>query len=235
MALKVVQIPEIGEITLKKNPRSKRIRLYVKPNKQVIVSLPVLASFKTAENFALKNSPWILKQLDKLNNSFTDFTLNSVYYTKNHLIKIRENKIDELRIIHDGNTISVLIPQNSNINNFQDYIQKVITEVYRIEAKKYLPPRLKELAYKFGYKYNNVSLRNNRTNWGSCSSKNNISLNLNLMKLPDHLIDYILLHELAHTIVKNHSNSFYEELNRTTNGKSKELAKEIKHYSTYTY
>ena len=65
---------------------------------------------------------------------------------------------------------------------------------------------------KHNFQYNRVSIRNQRTRWGSCSSKDNISLNMKLLHLPDQLIDYILLHELVHTRVKNHSQDFWNEL-----------------------
>jgi len=235
MAQKVVHISGIGEVTLKKNPRSKRIRLYVKPDKQVIVSLPMLASFKSAEKFALKNTSWILKQKSKLNDAFTSFSANSVYYTKNHLIKIQEKNIEKIEVKKEEKTVIINVPQNIDMEAAREFIQNVFTEVYRFEAKQYLPGRLHELAQKHGFGYNRVTVRNNKSNWGSCSSSNNISLNLNLMKLPDYLIDYIILHELAHTEVKNHSADFYRVLDRVTGGRARELAKEIKQYSTYTY
>jgi predicted metal-dependent hydrolase len=237
MPQKVVLFPQVGEVILKKNSRSKRIKLYVKPNKQVIVSLPSLASYKSAEDFVLKHIPWILNQQSKLETGLTKHTTNSVYYTKNHLIKITEKNIEKGKAKIEGEMATIFIPSGEDIESepIQQFINFVITEVYRIEAKLYLPGRIEELARQFGFKYNQVSVRNNKTNWGSCSGKNNISLNLNLMKLPDHLIDYIILHELTHTIVKNHSENFYHTLDKVTDGKARELSREIKGYSTYTY
>jgi len=237
MPVKVVHIKDVGEVTLKKNSRSKRIKLYVKPNGQVIVSLPVTANFKSAFKFAQEQTDWILKQQSKLGNGLNRFTVNSAYYTKNHLIKITEKDTEKEMVKINGSVVDIFIPSGADIqsNYFQQFIDGVITEVYRIEARQYLPGRLDELARKYGFNYNKVTIRNNKTNWGSCSGQNNISLNLNLMKLPAHLIDYIILHELVHTMVKNHSPRFYEELNRVADGKSKELAKEIKQYSAYTY
>jgi predicted metal-dependent hydrolase len=237
MLQKVVLFPKVGEVVLKKNSRSKRIKLYVKPNKQVIVSLPSFASYKSAENFVSEHIPWIQKQQSKLETGLTKHTTNSVYYTKYHLIKITEKNIEKEKATIKGDIATVFIPSGTDIESepIQQFINFVITEVYRKEAKLFLPGRIEELAKQFGFKYNQVSVRNNKTNWGSCSGKNNISLNLNLMKLPDHLIDYIILHELAHTIVKNHSSNFYQVLNRVTDGKSRELSKEIKGYSAYTY
>lgn len=86
------------------------------------------------------------------------------------------------------------------------------TEIDPQKAGEILITRLEEIARQHGYTYNRVSIRNQKTRWGSCSSKNNISLNMKLILLPDELRDYILLHELAHTKVKNHQKEFWAEL-----------------------
>ena len=70
-------------------------------------------------------------------------------------------------------------------------------ESLRAKAKAALPPRLAELAARYGFIYHRVTIKHNTSNWGSCSSKGNINLNLNLMRVPVPLQDYILLHELS--------------------------------------
>ena len=87
-------------------------------------------------------------------------------------------------------------------------------EALRKEAKKILPVRLEELAKKHGFKYGKVAIRNAKTRWGSCSYRNNINLNLHLARLDDDLIDYVILHELCHTIEKNHSARFWALLHK---------------------
>jgi hypothetical protein len=73
--------------------------------------------------------------------------------------------------------------------------------------------RLNALSTKHQLHYNRVFIRNQKTRWGSCSAKNNISLNIKLSLLPDEFLDYVLLHELVHTQIKNHSKKFWESLN----------------------
>lgn len=77
-------------------------------------------------------------------------------------------------------------------------------------AKKILPKRLEELSKKYGFKYNKVRLTNAKKRWGSCSWQNNINLNINLAKLDGEIIDYVILHELCHTKIKNHSKKFWD-------------------------
>ena len=82
-------------------------------------------------------------------------------------------------------------------------------EKLRAMAKAMLPVRLKELADRYGFIYNRVAIKHNSTNWGSCSTKNNINLNLNLVRLPQILRDYVLLHELCHLRHHDHGDAFH--------------------------
>jgi len=92
----------------------------------------------------------------------------------------------------------------------------------RAEAKSKLVLRLKHLAGKHGFIYNKVFIRNQKTRWGTCSSRNNISLNMKVSRLPQELMDYVILHELAHTRFKNHSNDFWTLMDTLMeNGKAK--------------
>jgi len=77
-----------------------------------------------------------------------------------------------------------------------------------------LADRLNFLSRKFSLPYTKISFRNQKTLWASCSHTNTISLNIQLCRLPDSLIDYVLLHELVHTRIKNHSSRFWKELSR---------------------
>jgi len=100
----------------------------------------------------------------------------------------------------------------------------------KVEAKKHLVERLDELCKRNGFKYNRVFLKNQKTRWGSCSDKNNINLNVNLVSLPDELIDYVILHELVHTRIKDHSHRFWEELSKVVED-PKSLDKKLRDYT----
>lgn len=82
-------------------------------------------------------------------------------------------------------------------------------EQLRKQAKDELPSRLVQLASRYGFEYNRVTIKHNATNWGSCSARNNINLNLNIVRLPHVLQDYILLHELCHLRHHNHGHAFH--------------------------
>ncbi len=97
------------------------------------------------------------------------------------------------------------------------------------QARRRLVERLDELSRKYGYPYNKVAVKNQKTRWGSCSAKNNISLNMQLIRLPADLMDYVILHELVHTRIKNHSKAFWDQLNELV-GDAKLLDRRVNHY-----
>lgn len=89
----------------------------------------------------------------------------------------------------------------------EDYVKAL-----REAARAYLPLRTKVLADRYGFSPNSLRIKHNKTNWGSCSAKKNINLNLNLMRLPSHLCDYVILHELTHLTHPNHGPDFHRLL-----------------------
>lgn len=103
------------------------------------------------------------------------------------------------------------------------------TAIDRNAARRMLQARLDGLAARHGFSYKFLSIRNQKTRWGSCSAANNISLNEKLVLLPDLLIDYVLLHELLHTRIKNHGQGFWRELDILT-GDAKGLARSLRAY-----
>jgi predicted metal-dependent hydrolase len=108
-------------------------------------------------------------------------------------------------------------------------VNETLPPVNKSLAMLKLTTRLCTLAEQYGFRYNRVTIRNQKTRWGSCSPSNDISLNAKLMRLPESLIDYVLLHELLHTKIKNHGKLFWRELQKIT-GDAKGLAGELRAY-----
>lgn len=105
-------------------------------------------------------------------------------------------------------------------------------EQMRQEAKASLPRRVAELAYMHGFRYERVTIRNSKTRWGSCTIRNTISLSLYLMQVPQHLQDYVILHELCHTVHHDHSPRFWALMDKVTDGKAHALRAELYKYHT---
>ena len=231
MPQQVVQIKHIGKVTFSKNRRSKNIKLSVKPDKSVMVSYPFYVTLKEALAFVTGHTEWILKQQQKMEQRKTRIETRDELLTWTHRITFLQGETN--RVMKRGEQIQLIV-QDFDSETSRAFIENVLTEVYRMEAKMHLPKRLSTLAARHGFSFNKVTIRDNRRNWGSCSSKNNISLNLQMMKLPEELIDYILLHELVHTEIKDHSPNFWKRLDEVSNGQARQLARQVRKYSTYT-
>lgn len=107
-----------------------------------------------------------------------------------------------------GWVLDTILKQRERYKDVEMPSEKEI-EALRLQARKELPPRLSVLADRYGFKYNKVTIKRNATNWGSCSAKGNINLNLSIVRLPVILQDYVLLHELCHLRHQDHGNAFH--------------------------
>ena len=174
--------------------------------------------------------------MQKTEEGFTVFNTDTKFQTRTHHLEIKVSDNNTLRSVVRNNKITVSIPKSSDIESVkvQIEIRKAIERAWRKEAKEYLPIRVKVLAAKHKFEYKNVFIKNAKTRWGSCSFENNINLNLHLMRLPDHLVDYVILHELVHTKVKNHGKDFWKLLD-IVSGSARELDREVKEYRLQIY
>lgn len=168
---------------------------------------------------------------------------------------VKSNRARRIRItISPDRTVRLIIPRRQSLEKGREFLQSKVPWIIRnlpraaelgkprgenlpdfqisqVQARRVLIGRLEEMARIHHLPYGKVSIKNQKTKWGSCSSKNNINLNINLVRLPDQLRDYVILHELVHTRFKNHGPEFWAELNRVVGGDAKGLARKLRAYS----
>jgi predicted metal-dependent hydrolase len=231
---KIVSYPEIGNITYKRNFRARRLSISINNSSGVKVTIPSTLSFRSAESFVLSKSQWIFEKIKHFNKQKVIIIQSGGYTTRTHtllFVPISDNKTS---IKVDSQYIRVLYPEHLDISNgdLQAAAKKGIEHALRCEAKEILPSRVELQAQKYGIRYNKIGIKKSISRWGSCSSKNNINLSIFLMKLPDELIDYIILHELCHIAHKNHGPKFWAALDQMTEGNAKKLSKEVKRFKT---
>ena len=162
---------------------------------------------------------------------------------------IGNNRAKRIIISIKPEYVRVVIPKRQSLKNAQKFVEsrldwiktnkqsmnvqlekkRNLPEIDRKIARKILCRRIGELAQLHNFVYNRVSIRKQKTRWGSCSTKNNINLNANLLHLPPELMDYVLLHELVHTRVKNHSKDFWDEL-ETVVPNARQVDRRLKDY-----
>lgn len=232
--IKKIKIEGIGVITLNKSKRARHVSIRVKPRTGVMVTVPIGVDYEKAIEFVHKKTDWISRQLErtkKMEGKQTVFTRDMEYSTRSHRLVFSPWQKKKIEVTVYNGIIKIKFPAGMADNNsiLQEMIRKGIVEALRREAKKYLPKRVEEFAAKNGFTFNRVSIRNSKTRWGSCSSRNNINLNLHIMRLPEKLADYVILHELTHTVHKNHGKEFWSLLTEIT-GDGKGLAKKLRTY-----
>lgn len=235
MIKKKVFVDGIGNVLFIKKSKVKNISIRLYAEGRVKVTLPVFSSWSQAIKVVRGKTPWILKQRKTLINRAREkqIIINSdtVFpYLKHKIELIPIGSTREQIKIYNG-ILKIFYHDGINIEDkrIQNFIRKGITEAMRIEAKMFLPKRVEELADKYGFSYRRVFVKNAKTLWGSCSSKNNINLNLHLMRLPEKLQDYIIIHELVHTVHRNHGPEFWGLLDHYF-GDARSMAKELKKY-----
>jgi predicted metal-dependent hydrolase len=231
---KIIYIDGVGNVLFRRSNRARFLNISVRPFAGVRVSVPVGISYINALRFVTERKLWIVQHLNKVQEFEklqTLFDENSGHSTKYHHLNLRKADRKNISVRISRGEINIIYPAglNSNSKEVQSAIRKGIEQALKIEAKQYLPEKVKKLAEKFGLKYNKLTVKNIKSRWGSCSRKNNINLSVHLMRLPEHLIDYVILHELTHTVHHNHSTGFWNLLNDVTGG-AKILDKELKRY-----
>lgn len=219
MNVKILQLEGIGEVRLERKARASQLRISVRATGEVLVSIPWLYPFSKGEAFLAEKRDWIIKVREKLKKKGVSViplqpgTLFSTRALKYNILPIKADKV-KVTFNHGDQSVVIGYPEDASLEEpeIRKKIRLNLEGVLRYEAKRYLPGRVRELADSLGYSFNKVTIKNNRTNWGSCSGLGNINLNLHLMRLPDRLIDYILVHELVHTKIPNHGPGFKQTL-----------------------
>ena len=221
---------EFGEIKIRKNKLARSVKLSVGVDGSLRASIPYYSPEFAVRRLVNGNRDEIRKMLATHNakNSYQDGDLIG----KTHTLFLRKFSGEEIKISNEGNQILVQIPQELAFENqlVQSEIRKTVSKILRKQAKAYLPRRIDFLAEKYGFSFEKLRFSHTGTRWGSCSSSGTISLNIALMNLQHHLIDYVIIHELCHTRQMNHSSKFWQEVEKYCPD-YKKYVQEIKQFS----
>jgi predicted metal-dependent hydrolase len=226
VATKIIELADIGQITLVKRAGSRNLRLSVTQN-GVRVSMPSWTPFAAGHAFALKNIDWIRSELSE--------------HTKTLLVSgQRIGKLHSLRfeLVLNGQAITsrvtgteVVVRLKPNETTSNPAVQKrahaACLRALKREAEQLLPPRLQGLATTHSRDYSGVQVKQLKRRWGSCDSHQAITLNFFLMELPWEQIDYVLLHELTHTVHMNHGADFWRLLT-TMQPRARDIARQVR-------
>lgn len=206
MPSKIVDLPGIGTVALQKNRRSRSLKITLKPDGGVVVTLPTWTPYAMASNFALSKRDWIAEHrviVQPLREGMAIGKYHHLHFSQgtSERISTRNTGI-ELRVTYP----SRFTPASPEV---QTAARRAAARMLKVQAEQLLPQRLASLADKHGFSFKSVSVRQLKSRWGSCNHQREIVLNLFLMQLPWDLIDYVLLHELTHTEHLNHGPGFW--------------------------
>jgi predicted metal-dependent hydrolase len=177
---------------------ARRYILRVDDEGMVRVTIPRGGSLEYAKKFADRHAEWIAGQIRKRHEQM-------------------ESRGSEKGVMFRGENVPLVIDGNSVGFGDQkvfvaagDNLRLRIREKMFELAKAELPARVMELAVQFGLSVKRVSVRDQRSRWGSCSTRGNIALNYRLMQTPEFVRDYVIVHELMHLREMNHSQRFWK-------------------------
>ncbi len=222
-------------LLIRKSKRAKRYLLKINRCGNAELVIPFYHSYKEAKFFIKGNEEKITLILKKLKKNCPVKNLinyKSHYITPYSSIHITNGSEEATKVLKNGDQWIISLQQGNSIHSeeTQFVLKQHINQILKKEATTYLPKRLSCLSSLHQLSFTGLTIRNNKTVWGSCTRTNKINLNLQLMRLPSHLIDYIILHELAHIKEKNHGSGFWHFLSQL-DPEAKIHAKELRQYS----
>lgn len=203
-----IQDEEFGAITVRKSARATQVKLRVAPDGSLKASMPVYAPMFLLKRL-VKSSRVQLREMIEQARPTTHYE-DGQQIGKSHTLVVRSAA--QLSVVRNKQQIIVNLPASKTLSDSDvvNAVRTVCVTALRVEAKSYLPKRLSYLSNQLGFSYERVRFSHASSRWGSCSSTGTISLNIALMKLPFELIDYVIVHELAHTQEMNHSDKFWQ-------------------------
>ncbi len=211
-----------------KRRAARNLRLSINSNGKVRVSIPTWAPYKAGLEFAETRLHWIEK-----NKPAFDLITDNQAIGKAHHIRFRALPVSKISTRVKQNEIIINHPIETTYDNqlVQAKAKAAAIRALKVQAESLLPKRLAALAAEYEFNFNSVQIKRLTSRWGSCDQSKNIVLNLYLMQLPWHLIDYVLLHELTHTVVFKHGSDFWQAMDLVVKD-SKSLRKELRSYKT---
>ena len=193
-----------------RNHRARRYLLRLRPDGSVRLTIPRRGSVIEGRRFAERNSEWLGRQLERLPAhpaTPKQWLVGTEILFRGESVKLESGLNGESGLIRFGGEAVKLTDYGADLR------PAIERHLWRLAAKE-LPPRVLEYAALHQLPVRRISVRNQRSRWGSCSRRGTISLNWRLIQTPAFVRDYILIHEIMHLREMNHSSRFWREVER---------------------
>lgn len=225
---------ELGNVFVKTNIRAKRI-IARKTGKGILLVVP--GNFKPIDFPTVwkeMRSRLLKAQISRPLPITEDVAIETFSFTA-RLSRI--GWIEKVQGQLKNRELTVFIPYGFDLEApaSQEAVKEVVRNALRQEAKKLLTEKTHTFAQKFGLQINRIKINRSVSRWGSCSRDKNICFSFYLLLLPERYIDYVVLHELAHTIEMNHGENFWKLLDRFCGEDAKAVSRLVRKYKSPAY
>lgn len=222
----------LGRVIMRVDRRAKRILYRVRPDAVYITVPPTVSELEVKCSFERLQGKLLhaRKQIPFRQIIGWDYAIDVPGFR----LQLKEGGAGKVRVEYHEGEMLILCPADTDFSDteLQVWLKKVMERGLKLAAASRLKRRLKELADYSELEFNSVRINVSKSRWGSCSSEKNINLSCYILLLPAHLADYVLLHELAHTVEMNHSQRFWDLLDKLTGNRSRQLRQELRQYRT---
>lgn len=195
------------DYTIERSPKRRKLTITVERDRSVIVHAPLGTSVEKIEEVVKAKRQWIYEKTRHAQKYEEPHPPgkelvsgeSALYLGRNYRIEVTNDGIDEVHFDH-----KFFVPRQHAAKR-----KEVLRAWYIAKAKKKILPRVERHARDLGVDYAVAKIVDNRYRWGSCTAKNNVNFNWRLIKAPMFVIDYVIVHELAHLIEANHTPRFW--------------------------
>lgn len=195
--------------TIRTSSRSRHVRLSVSHHSGLEIVVPLRFDVSKIPEIIAKKEEWIRRSIEKVQSTVSPIEIPTQIYLQSigcsFNVVVEYNSIHKNYLIEDNNTLKLCIDSRNKKMPFT-----LLKKWLHQKSRKILLPWLERVSKEHGITYNRATIRFQRTRWGSCSIKKNINLNRTLVFLPPELVEYLMIHELCHTVEMNHSKRFWE-------------------------
>lgn len=195
------------EYQVQRNSRSRNLRIRITAKAEVIVSAPPRINDTAILRFVTQHSDWINRNLAKIKVRTSHIRPDELMvfgHTYKKVIHSLDDRTTRHPVFIQGEELHI-----QPVSSAASSAQRTFETFLKTTAQKYIIPRTKQLAELMGITYAAITLRDQKTRWGSCSSQGGLNFNWRLVQYPTAVIDYVIIHELAHRKEMNHSHRFW--------------------------